>query len=125
LASILEGNRSILESGATMVIIPTAPPVPLSIEYTADLRPLASETKGFLWQFGVSSGEEDFSAQFEQELLVREADQGYWMPLQTPDDPPFRDLAPGHRATAYVRLLGSLQTEHGLRVIFIVTEIPQ
>jgi hypothetical protein len=36
------------------------PSVPIYVEYTAELRLMPPETKGFLWQFGWSFGEPDF-----------------------------------------------------------------
>ncbi len=124
LASIIESYRSSLTSTATMILLEAVQPEPIPIEYTSQTRPLAPETKGFLWQFGESFGQESFPAKFEYELLLREGNQEYWMPVQEPLlDFLANELAAGQTATIYVRLLGSLQTEQGDRMIFIITDI--
>ena len=123
LASIIESYGSSLTSTATMILLEAVQPKPILVEYTSEIRPLAPETEGFLWQFGDSFGQEDFPAEFEYELLIREGSQEYWMPVQEPLlDFLANELTAGQTATLYVRLLGSLQTEQGYRVIFIITD---
>ncbi len=109
-----------------MILLEAVQPEPIPIGYTPQTRPLAPETKGFLWQFGESFGQEGFSARFEYEFLIREGDEEYWMPVQEPHhDFLANKLTAGQTATIYVRLLGSLQTEEGDRMIFIITDIKE
>ena len=124
LASLIEAHRTILEAGATMNILPSVPPESVSIAYTSVLRPLDSETRGFLWQYGVSSGDDDFSSQFTQELLIHEGRRDFWAPFRESNVTPLLGhLVALQVVTAEVRLLGSLQTEEGLRVVFAITDI--
>ncbi len=123
LASIVESQSSFLTGGAMMNLLPAMPPVLVDVEYSSELRPVAPETKGFLWQFGDSFGQIGFADGFQQELLVREGDQEFWMPVQEPLPSSLEDLAAGQTLTVGVRLLGSLQTDQGLRVIFIVVDV--
>jgi hypothetical protein len=107
-----------------MNIIPAPPSATVSIGYTAQMRSLAPETKGFLWQYGVSSGQDDFASEFNEELLVQEGEQSYWVPLQEPRVPGLLlNLIPGQQVLVTVSLLGSLQTEQGLRVIPVITDV--
>jgi hypothetical protein len=112
--------------GATMNFVAPAPAVPVPVEYTSDLRSVASDTRGFLWQYGVSFGQEESSSHFSQELLVREGDHEFWIPVEESLIPSMTDhLAPGHSVTVYVRLLGSLETEADCRVIFVITDFEE
>jgi hypothetical protein len=87
LTALADSYRHDLEGGATMNILPAAPPATVSIAYTDVRRPVAPETKGFLWQFEASSGEADFASRFNEELLFQEGDVSYWVPLQEPPVP--------------------------------------
>lgn len=107
-----------------MNILPAAPTTIVRTEYTSVLRPLDPETKGFLWQYGVSTGQEGFRSEFQDELLIREDGQDYWVPVPAADvQPSLLSLAQGQQLALRVRLLGSLETEEGLRIIFVVTDL--
>jgi hypothetical protein len=98
--------------------------VPVYVEYTAELRPLAGETKGFLWQFGDSFGVPDLPSRFEEELLVRQDGQVYWMPVEVSILTAIStDLEVGEWGRMNVRLLGSLQVDPGYRAISVITGI--
>lgn len=111
---------------ADMNLLPAIQPAPVALEYTSELRALAPETMGFLWQFGVSFDEEEFATQFRQELLLREGDLEFWMPIEERVVSYMaEELEAGELVTVYVRLLGSLRTDVGHRVIFIITDVQE
>ncbi len=126
LASIIETERAALMADADMNLLPAIQLVPVPLEYTSELRALAPETRGFLWQFGVSFDEEEFATQFRQELLLREGNLEFWMPIQeSVVSYMAEELEAGQLVTVYVRLLGSLRTDVGHRVIFIITDVQE
>ncbi len=124
LALMIETEHEALTGEADMNLLPSIQPAAVSVEYTGEWRALAPGTGGFLWQFGGSFGPEDFAADFQQELLVREGDLVLWMPV---GESVVSDLGeafePGQLATVYARLLGSLRTDVEQRVIFIITGV--
>jgi hypothetical protein len=121
LESIIDGQRAFLTSGATMNLLPSMPSVAVELVFAGELRPCDPETRGFLWQFGESFGQEDMRERFVQELHMLEGLQDYWMPVNPSVDTD--GLEPGQSVTVVVQLLGSLDTEHGYRMIFAVLEI--
>jgi hypothetical protein len=123
---MIQRQLSFLTAGATMNLIPSMPPTPVTVQFSSELRPVAPETKGFLWQFGDSFGQEGFADGFAQELLVREGDLEFWMPVQEPLPASLTEKqVAGQPLTVDVRLLGSIQTDQGLRVIFIVVDVAE
>jgi len=126
LASIIETERAALMADADMNLLPAIQPAPVALEYTSELRALAPETMGFLWQFGVSFDEQEFATQFRQELLLREGDLEFWMPIEERVVSYMaEELEAGELVIVYVRLLGSLRTDVGHRVIFIITDVQE
>jgi len=126
LASIIETERAALMADADMNLLPAIQPAPVALEYTSELRALAPETMGFLWQFGVSFDEQEFATQFRQELLLREGDLEFWMPIEERVVSYMaEELEAGELVAVYVRLLGSLRTDVGHRVIFIITDVQE
>ncbi|HET7011569.1 MAG TPA: hypothetical protein VFI11_12410 [Anaerolineales bacterium] len=124
LASIIEADRSFLEAGATMNLLPAARTIPVVEEFTAELRATDPETRSFLSQFEASFGPEGFEARFPQEVLVREGDLELWLPIHEGLVPSVTGgLVRGQSVTLYVRLLGSLQTEPGYMIVLVITDI--
>jgi hypothetical protein len=121
LASILETQRTALFADATMNLLPSIESVPVTLEYSGELRAIQPETAGFLWQFETSFGDEGFAEQFVQELRVVESGQEFWLPVLESVPPRIQERAsPGAPVGVSVQLLGSLQVDGEWRVIFVI-----
>lgn len=101
-------------------------PVAATVQYSGIFRPLGASREALLWAFRTSMNQEQYAALFKHELLVREGETEFWIPVQEPLIPYFKDeLAEGQLITVYVRLLGAVQVNQNLDFVFLLNDFHQ
>lgn len=86
----------------------------IKLEYTGETRDLSedAETMFKSWVSVLGRKEEDFII-FEREMLFKDGDIKYWMPVQSALIPYFQDeITKGNPVTLYVMLLGGVKGEN-------------
>lgn len=98
-------------------------PVAATVQYSGLFRPLEPSREAILWALGKSFNQEEFTALFEHELLVREGEVEYWIPVQEPLIPYLEDeVEVGHFMSAYVRLAGAVPDGDNIEFVFLLNE---
>jgi len=94
-----------------------------TVEYSGMLRPLDGSRVIVLWQIGTALGYPDYANLFEHELLVREGEVEYWMPIQESLIPFLEEeLIEGQLMTIFVRLPALVHTDEGTECVFFIND---
>lgn len=116
-------NSSTLTPLGTFNIFPVWQPFAATVEYSAMLRPLNNERAMLIWQLSSSFGDDRLVDVYKQELLVREGESEYWMPIQDVLIPFLEEeLIKGQQITIYARMPAILFSQNGPEFIFLINE---
>jgi hypothetical protein len=87
------------------------------------LRPLNTERMMLIWQLSSFYGDDRLLDVYQQELLVREGEREYWMPIQDILIPFLeKELIIGQQITIYARMPAILFSGTGPEFIFLMND---
>jgi hypothetical protein len=99
-------------------------PSKVKVTYTAKVRKITPTRKAFILDWCKSQRlSEESGAVFEEELLFKEGDVEYWLPVQKQVIPHFKEeLKPGEEVKLYVIWIGGRQESGVPDWVFLVNE---
>jgi hypothetical protein len=126
LASVIAKYPEYSTSRTDYAILGLVDAVAATVQYSSQFRPLAPSREVLFSFFTASTNSEQiktYAALFKQELLVREGETEFWVPIQEPLIPYMEDeLEVGQLMTIYVRLLGTVQVDQNMEFVFLLNE---
>lgn len=108
------------------VILGLVDAVSATVQYSGFFRPLSPSREVLFWFLASSTNSEEtkaYVAFFKQELLVREGEIEFWVPVQEPLIPYMEDeLEVGQLMTIYIRLLGAVPSDQSMEFVYLLNE---
>ncbi len=117
------GSLPMTESIGSYVIFEPWDPVAATVQYSGLLRPMDRSRAFLMAMFSEWYKDNRYTTLYEQELLVREGESEFWMPIQKTLVPYLHEeLNPGDLMTVYVRLPAALHTDRGTEFMFLIND---
>ena len=118
-----DNNSSTLNHLGTYNVLPVWEPFATTVEYSGMLRPLNTERTMLIWQLSSFYGDDRLLDVYQQELLVREGEREYWMPIQDILIPFLeKELIIGQQITIFARMPAILFSGTGPEFIFLIND---
>lgn len=124
LRSVIEANQGKLTGETAQFFTADGSPTRARVVYDGRLQPIPPLRLAFLAQYmGTVKGHAEWARTFTTEILCREGDAKYWLPIQGPLVPRIgKEIAPGDPLDIYVTLVGANKKGSEIDWVFTINE---
>ena len=124
LRSVIEANQARLTAQTTQIFATDSFPTKARVVYDGQLRPIPAARLAFLTEYlGTVKGRPEWARTYTTEILCREGEAKYWLPLQGPLVPRIgKEIAPGDPLDIYATFVGARKNGSDVDWVFTVNE---
>ena len=124
LQAVIDANQARVTAEAPHFLAADPYPTKARLVYDGRLQPIPAERYAFLAEYmGTIKGHADWARTFTTEILCREGEARYWIPIQGPLVPRMgKEVAPGDALDVYVTLVGARRKGSEVDWVFTINE---